>query len=124
MKAAIIVLSDPNSGSEEALGRVFNALATAYDYKQNGDDVQILFQGTGSRWVGELSKSDHPAFDLFEAVKGEVAGISKACSEVFGATEIVENAGFDMISDNPVPGTAGLPSLRRLALEGYRVLMF
>ena len=29
MKTAIIILSDPKSGSEEALGRVFNALALA-----------------------------------------------------------------------------------------------
>ncbi len=28
MKAAIVVLSDPKSGSDEALGRVFNALAS------------------------------------------------------------------------------------------------
>lgn len=27
MKNAIVVLSDPRSGSEDALGRVFNALA-------------------------------------------------------------------------------------------------
>lgn len=27
MKTAIIILSDPKNGSEEALGRVFNALA-------------------------------------------------------------------------------------------------
>ena len=29
MKTAIIIMSDPKSGSEEALGRVFNALALA-----------------------------------------------------------------------------------------------
>jgi len=34
MKAAIVVLSDPNANSEEALGRVFNGLATAYELKQ------------------------------------------------------------------------------------------
>lgn len=33
-KAAIVVLADPKSGSEEALGRLFNALAAAYDFKQ------------------------------------------------------------------------------------------
>ena len=27
MKSAIVILSDPKSGSEESLGRVFNALA-------------------------------------------------------------------------------------------------
>ena len=44
MKTAIIILSDPKSGSEESLGRLFNALATAYDYKQAGEDVIIQFQ--------------------------------------------------------------------------------
>src|SRR5262245_40044622 len=45
MKAAILVLSDPSSGSAEALGRVFNALAAAHDFKRQGDDVTVLFQG-------------------------------------------------------------------------------
>lgn len=31
MKAAIIILSDPNAG-EDALGRMFNGLAAAYDF--------------------------------------------------------------------------------------------
>ena len=48
MKAAIIILSDPKSGSEESLGRVFNALAAAYDFKQRGDEVTVRFQGTGT----------------------------------------------------------------------------
>ena len=39
MPTAIVVLSDPTSSSDEAFGRVFNALATAYDYLQAGDDV-------------------------------------------------------------------------------------
>jgi hypothetical protein len=50
-RAAIVVLSDPGSGSQqEALGRVFNALAAAYDFKQRGDDVSVLFQGAGRFW--------------------------------------------------------------------------
>lgn len=35
MKTAIVVLSDPKSNTEEALGRVFNALAAAYDFKHD-----------------------------------------------------------------------------------------
>ena len=68
MKAAIIILSDPKSGSEEALGRVFNALAAAYDFKNKGDEVTVLFHGAGTRWPSELSKADHPAHGLYEAV--------------------------------------------------------
>lgn len=123
MKSAIIVLSDPNNG-EDALGRVFNALATAYDYQQAGDDVTILFQGAGTRWIGELSQSNHPVHELFNAVKDKVAGVSCGCAEVFGATEAVEKYGFDFLRDNAVPGTAGLPSLRALSSEGYNISTF
>ena len=124
MKAAIVVLSDPKSGSEDALGRVFNALAAAYDFKRRGDDVRLQFQGAGTRWVGELSKPDHPAHGLFEEVKDTVAGISCGCADVFGGTEDAEKAGLDLIKDNPVPGTSGLPSLQKLVADGYMVLTF
>ncbi len=111
MKTAIIVLSDPKPASEEALGRVFNALAAAYDVKNQGGEATILFQGAGTRWIGELSREEHPAHALFEQVKDTVAGVSCGCAEVFGATEEAEQSGFDLIKDDPVPGTSGLPSL-------------
>ena len=82
MKTAIIVLSDPKSGSEEALGRVFNALAAAYDFTKHGDDVTVLFQGAGTRWIAEVTKNDHPAHALFEEVKDKVAGASSGCADV------------------------------------------
>ena len=124
MKAAIIVLSDPKSGSEEALGRMFNALAAAYDFKQRGDEVTVLFHGAGTRWIGEVGNPEHPAHALFEQVKDRVAGASAGCADVFGATEDVEKSGFDLIKDNPVPGTSGLPSLQKLVADGYTVLTF
>ncbi len=124
MKAAIILLSDPKSGSEEALGRLFNALAAAYDFKQHGDDVTVLFQGAGTRWIGELAQAEHPAHALFEEVQDKVAGVSCGCADVFGGTEDAEKSGFDLIKDNPVPGTSGLPSLKKLVGDGYSVLTF
>ncbi len=124
MKTAIVLFSDPASGSEEALGRAFNALAVAYDYKQHGEEVSIYFQGAGTRWPGVLSKPDHPAHNLYEAVKDTVAGISCGCSDVFGARAEAENSGFALLTENSVPGTTGLPSLRRIAQEGYTVLTF
>ncbi len=124
MKTAIIILSDPNTGSEEALGRVFNALAAAYDYKQANDNVEILFQGAGTRWVGELSKPDHPAHTLFKEVEDTVAGVSCGCTDVFGGAEDAKISGFDLINNNPVPGTSGLPSIRQLQNDGFNVLIF
>ena len=84
----------------------------------------MLFQGAGTRWIGEVSKAEHPAHDLFEAVKDTVAGVSCGCADVFGASQEAEKSGFELIKDNPVPGTSGLPSLRKLTAEGYTVLTF
>ena len=62
--------------------------------------------------------------ELFNAVKDNIAGVSCGCAEVFGATEDAEKSGFDLVKDNAVPGTAGLPSLRALAEQGYNVATF
>ena len=124
MPTAIVVLSDPRSGSDDALGRVFNALATAYDFKANGEPVTLLFQGAGTRWIGELAKADHPAHTLFEEVRDVIAGVSCGCADVFGATDDAAAGGWALIKDNPVPGTGGLPSLRNLLADGHTVLTF
>lgn len=124
MKVTIVIFSDPRNGSEEALGRVFNGLAAAYDFKQAGDEATIIFQGTGIRWIGELTKKDHPAHELFEAVKDQVAGVSCGCADVFGSSEEATKLGFDLIKNNPVPGTTGMSSFRKLLSEGSTVLTF
>ena len=124
VKAAIVVLSDPQSGSDEALGRIFNALAAAYDFKAHGEQVTIQFHGAATRWIGELSNSEHPAHALFEQVKDQVAGVSCGCADVFGGGDEAQQSGFELITDNPIPGTSGLPSLHRLITEGYTLLTF
>jgi len=124
-KAAIIVLSDPKSGSkDEALGRVFNALAAAYDFKQRGDDVSVLFQGAGTRWLGELVQPNHPAHELYKEVEDTIAGLSCGCADVFVGAEEAKASGFDLITDNEVPGTTGLPSIATLLSEGRNILTF
>ena len=120
MKTAIIILSDPKGGSEESLGRVFNGLATAYDFKSAGKEVSILFQGAGTRWPEALQKTDHPAHDLYKAVEDRIQGVSCGCADVFGANP----SGFDLIKDNKVPKTTGLPSLSNLQEQGFGVLTF
>jgi len=124
MKVSIVIFSDPKTGSEEALGRVFNGLAAAYDFKHAGDDVSVVFQGTGARWISELNKKDHPAHALFESVKDRVAGVSCGCADVFGGSEDAQQSGFDLIKNNPIPGTSGMSSFRKHVSEGSTVLTF
>ena len=124
MKAAIIILSDPKNGGEDALGRMFNGLAAAYDFKQRNIEASIYFQGAGTRWPGVVGKADHPVHALFKAVEGSIAGVSCGCADVFGSREDAVKNGFHLITDNSVPGTSGLPSLGKLVAEGYTVFTF
>jgi hypothetical protein len=123
-KTAVIILSDPKSGSDEALGRIFNALVTAYDAKQRGHEITVQFQGAGTRWPGLITSADHPVNGLYEAVKDKIAGVSCGCADVFGAREAAEENDFKLIKELAVPGTSGLASIARLLSEGYSVVTF
>jgi hypothetical protein len=48
MKAAIVILPDPKHGGGQALGRLFNGLAAACDFRQHGTEAAIHFQGAAS----------------------------------------------------------------------------
>ena len=124
MKTAIIIIADPKSESEEANGRLFNALALARECKQHGDEVEVTFIGAGTRWPAELAKLSHPFNALYDGVREVVKGTSCGCATVFGAREGVEACGLPLVSENAVPGTPGLLSVRRYLAEGWRTLMF
>lgn len=69
-KAASVVFAD--TGSPEALGRVVNALTTVKEFKEAGDDAVVIFDGAGTKWIGELSRADHNYHGLFEDVRANV----------------------------------------------------
>jgi hypothetical protein len=96
-RTAVVVLSDPEGGGDEALGRTFNALALALDLDQAGQDVQVIFQG---------------------------AGTSCSCAQLFGAEAGVTACGINLLTDNKVPGTDGVAGLRSLIEDGRRILIF
>jgi hypothetical protein len=123
VKAAIVVLSDPKSNCEETLGRVFNALTSAYEFKRNGDDVTIFFQDNGSGWTDELTKSEHPAHGIFEAVKDKVAAVTLGRATVETSARVAKHE-FRLIKDGGVLEKPGPPTLQSLLVQGYAILTF
>lgn len=123
-KTAIVVLSDPASGSDEALGRLFNAMFVAYELREKGQEVALIFQGAGTRWVNEVTKPDHPAHGLFEAVKDAIVVVCGGCADVFGATADVRASGLALVREKSIPGTSGIVDLSRFLDEGFRLLTF
>ncbi len=124
MKTAIEIMSDPKTGSEEALGRVCNAHALASECQQKGDEVAVVFNGTGTRWPAELSKPSHPAHGLYNSVRDVVQGASCGCADVFGAKEGIESCGVPLKSDHGLAGTSGLLSLRKYTESGWNTVVF
>ncbi len=116
-KAALVVLADTET--HEAFGRVTNALVTAKEFKESGDDVVVLFDGAGTKWIGELANPEHRAHQLFEGVRDAVAGACSYCASAYGVKEQVEQSGVALLDEY-----AQHPSIRRLVAEGYEVVTF
>lgn len=74
MKVAIVVMPGSEANNDEALGRVFNALGVAYDFKNHGDEVALVFLGAGPRWAAQIAKGDHPLNVLYQSMGYKVAG--------------------------------------------------
>ncbi|MGE0563274.1 MAG: DsrE family protein [Pseudolabrys sp.] len=123
-KTAVVVFSDPKAGTEEALGRLFNAMFLTYELKGKGEDVALIFQGTGARWPAEIAKTDHPANALYQAVADRVVGVCGGCADVFGATEGAQATGLPLVRDKKIPGTSGILDLSRYLDDGYRLVSF
>ena len=116
-KTAIIVLADTES--LEALGRVANALTTAQEFKEAGDDVQLIFDGAGTKWVSQLSDPGHKYHAVFQQVRDKVSGVCAYCADAFGVSEQVRDADAPFADEYQ-----GHPSLRRLVSEGYQIITF
>ena len=116
-KVAIIVLADTES--LEALGRVANALMTVHEFKDAGDEVQLIFDGAGTKWVGQLSDPGHQYHDVFQRVRDRMSGVCTYCADAFGVSEQVRDAGATLTDEYK-----GHPSLRRLLSAGYQIITF
>jgi hypothetical protein len=123
MKTAIVIISDPNAG-DEALARLFNGLALAYEANASGDEVSIAFIGTGTRWPEQLSQLSHPANGRYNQLRHLVKGASRSCSVHWGTAEANQKQGLALLDENKIPGTPGAASLRHFLAEGWQTLIF
>ncbi|MBL8952858.1 MAG: hypothetical protein JNK82_18910 [Myxococcaceae bacterium] len=120
MKLSVVVMSDPKQG-DEALGRLFNALALAAEAQRSGDDVELVFQGAGTRWPEELTKLGHPAAGLYDSVRTLVGGYSKGCATVFQAEP---PKALCALGENELGADVQVASLRARLADGRQTLVF
>jgi hypothetical protein len=117
MKVAIFVLADV--GTHEGLGRVVNALEAVKQFKEAKDDVKLYFDGTGPKWISELSKKDHIAHGLFESVKDKLEGACLFCATAFGAKGSVQECKVQIIDEKDQH-----IDVRNLVASGFQIINF
>lgn len=116
-KVAIFILADTET--HEGLGRAVNALEAAKELKEAKSDVRVIFDGAGTKWVGELAKPEHRVHGLFAAVREQVSGACSFCAGAFGASEGVKASGVPFLSEYD-----GHPSIAKLISSGYQIITF
>ncbi len=89
------------------------------EFKRAGDDVKLYFDGTGTKWINELSKKDHNANALYESVKDKVEGACSFCATVFGAKDSVQECKVKLVEEFEQH-----ISLKKLLSEGFHIMNF
>ncbi|HYX06845.1 MAG TPA: DsrE family protein [Bacteroidales bacterium] len=116
-KIAIVIYADTDT--VEAMGKVSNAFMLALEAIENGDDLKIIFEGAGTKWIGELEKEDHKMHALYAGLKDKITGVCNYCAGAFGVKTKVEKAGLPLLSNFKQHS-----GLRSLFADGYSVVNF
>lgn len=116
-RIGVIVLADAESHAD--MGRIANALELAKEAKESGDEVTLIFDGAGTRWVPELTTPDHDLHTLYASVKDTVQGACAFCAAAFHVRDQIKQTDVPLVGDFD-----GHPSLRTLIADGYELVTF
>lgn len=114
-KIAIIVFSDTNT--IEGMGKVSNAFMLALESIEHGDKLKIIFEGAGTKWIGELEEENHKMHGLYKMVKEHITGACSYCAGAFGVKNKIIKSGIPLLAEFKEH-----PSLRNLIVEGYQII--
>lgn len=116
-KVAIVILADTTPA--DGLGRVVNALMAAKEFKDAKDEVQVIFSGAGTKWIGELANPAHTLHGVYTDLQDSIVGACGFCANAFGVTDSAKDSGVKLLEEY---GTN--MSFRRLVQNGYQVITF
>jgi len=115
-KLAVMLLAATET--PEGTGRMANALTSAKEFHDAGDEVKLIFDGAATTWIPLLADSEHKYNRLFEGLR-DVSGACLYCSRAYGVKDAVADAGVSFADD-----FKDHPSLRALVTDGYQVITF
>jgi predicted peroxiredoxin len=116
----VIVLQAGNETNEGG-ARAMHALLYAGELLSSGYDVVLVFDGAGTGWANELSKSEHPLNELYSELKkkGIMEEVCDHCAEHLKVKEKLSDEQKALL----IGEYKGHPSLVRWIRQGYHILV-
>ena len=115
LKVAIFIY-EPMTGD---VSRVYRGLRTAHEFASAGDEVAIVFDGSGVESLAEMIKPGGRMNSLYELVKDKVTGACLVCSKSHKVDTEILNGGVQLLDE-----FEGEASVRKYVAAGYTVLNY
>ncbi len=115
LKVAIFVY-EPIGGDAS---RVYRALRTAHEFASSGDEVAIVFDGSGTEALAEILRPGGKFHSQYMFVKDYVAGACKVCSKSHQVADKISEVGIELLDEFD-----GEASVRKYIASGYTILNF
>ncbi len=116
-KVCIVVLAEMDEHSDRA--RVVNALETAKEFKEAGDEVDLIFDGGGVTSAVALASPEHRYHRLYATVQDKVSGVCAFCARAFNVYEQAQTLNIPLLDEYEKH-----PSLRSRVVNGYQIITF
>lgn len=117
-KICVVILADTETHGDMA--RVTNALHMAKEFKESDEDeLELIFDGAGTKWIDELSNEDHSLHGLWKQLKGDEVSACEFCADAFEMEDEVEESNVESSGD-----FKGHPSFKKLVDQGYQIVTF
>ncbi len=115
LKVAIFVY-EPIDGDAS---RVYRALRTAYEFISSGDEVALVFDGSGTESLAEAARPGGKFHAQYMLVRQHVAGACKVCSKSHQVADQIAEAGIELLDE-----FEGEASVRKYLAAGYSILNY
>lgn len=112
---AIVVYED----AAKDLARAYRGLLTAKEFVEAGDDVVVVYDGSGVDTLSAAADPGHALHRLVEQLRPHTRGACGFCARAHGVEASLTGHDWPLLSDYK-----GHASVRQLILDGYHVLPF
>lgn len=115
-KFLIVIQAGPQD-----MGRALHGLTYGQELYEAGFEVEIYFDGTGTKWIKEFEQTEHPFHPVFKSVKdsGIIKGACGYCSNYFHIGEDIQQVGIPLKEG----AKDGHLSLAKHIKEGYTLVV-